>query len=269
MPEPDDLVFKALADPTRRLLLDRLRRHDGQTLGELCEHLDMTRQSASQHLDVLVAANLVSTRREGRRKLHHLNPVPLHEVQRRWIDRFEQPRLRALHAIRTQAEETTMTTTTTDPATASDATRHTYVYVTYIEATADAVWHAITDADLSASYWGHRNESTWEPGAPWAHVRDDGSGIADIIGEVLESDRPRRLVTTWASADGDGTDRARLTMDLHEQDGLVRLTVTHEDLTADGLADVARGWPAILSNLKSLLETGSVLPVEPWSLDGA
>jgi uncharacterized protein YndB with AHSA1/START domain len=87
------------------------------------------------------------------------------------------------------------------------------------------------------------------------------------VGEVLESDRPRRLVTTWASPDGDGTDTARLTMVLHEQGGLVRLTVTHEDLTADGLADVARGWPAILANLKSLLETGSVLPVQPWTLD--
>ena len=127
---PDvDLVFKALADPTRRQLLDRLREHDGLTLGELCEGIGMTRQSATQHLGVLEAANLVSTRKQGRQKLHHLNVVPLHEIQERWIDAFERPRLRALSTIRQRAEEsmTDMATTTTT---------RTYVYVTYIQATA-------------------------------------------------------------------------------------------------------------------------------------
>src|SRR6476661_6837570 len=95
---PDDLnlVFKALADPTRRRLLDRLHAHDGQTLGELCGSLTMARQSASQHLALLEAANLISTTWQGREKVHHLNPVPLHEIQERWIDKFERPRLRAL-----------------------------------------------------------------------------------------------------------------------------------------------------------------------------
>src|SRR4051794_39634404 len=105
VPPDVDLVFKALADPTRRLLLDRLREQDGQTLSELCEHLDMARQSATQHLGVLEAANLISTRRQGRQKLHHLNVVPLHEIQERWIDRFERPGLRALSAIKQRAEE--------------------------------------------------------------------------------------------------------------------------------------------------------------------
>ena len=91
-----DLVFKALADPTRRYLLDLLHQQNGQTLGELCVRLDMTRQSATQHLAVLEAANLVSTVRRGREKLHYLNPVPLHEMQERWIDKFERPRLRVL-----------------------------------------------------------------------------------------------------------------------------------------------------------------------------
>src|SRR5690349_18288221 len=88
-----DRVFKALADPARRTLLDSLRRDDGQTLGSLCAQLDMARQSATQHLTVLEAANLISTVRRGREKLHYLNPVPIHDIQQRWIAPFDVPRL--------------------------------------------------------------------------------------------------------------------------------------------------------------------------------
>ncbi|MCW2521978.1 MAG: ArsR family transcriptional regulator, partial [Frankiales bacterium] len=91
-----DRVFKALADPTRRLLLDRLRQDNGQTLGELCARLNMARQSATQHLAVLEQANLISTVRRGREKLHYLNPVPIQQLQRRWITAFAEPRLHAL-----------------------------------------------------------------------------------------------------------------------------------------------------------------------------
>lgn len=102
-------VFKALADSTRRYLLDTLRERNGQTLGELCDQLHMARQSASQHLNVLESANLISTVRRGREKLHYLNPVPLHEIHERWIDKFEQPRLGALSAIKRRAQEHAMT----------------------------------------------------------------------------------------------------------------------------------------------------------------
>ena len=100
-----DEVFRALADPTRRHLLDRLREHNGLTLGELCEHVGMARQSVTQHLDVLEAANLVTTVRQGRTKLHYLNPVPLHQIYERWIGKFEQPTLRALHDLKKGLEE--------------------------------------------------------------------------------------------------------------------------------------------------------------------
>ena len=102
-----DVVFKALADPTRRLLLDRLHERNGQSLGELCERLGMRRQSVTQHLAILEAANLVTTIWRGREKLHYLNPVPLHQIQERWIDKFERPRLRALSALKRKAEEET------------------------------------------------------------------------------------------------------------------------------------------------------------------
>lgn len=100
-----DLLFKALADPSRRKLLDVLHDHDGRTLTELCEHLDMTRQGVTQHLDVLAAANLVATLRQGREKLHFLNPVPLQQIYERWIAKFEKPRLNALSDLKHRLEQ--------------------------------------------------------------------------------------------------------------------------------------------------------------------
>ncbi|TPQ23174.1 ArsR/SmtB family transcription factor [Streptomyces sporangiiformans] len=251
-----DQVFKALADGTRRQLLDRLHEHNGQTLGELCERIAMTRQSVTQHLAVLEDAHLVSTVRRGREKLHYLNPVPLHEMQERWIDKFERPRLRALSDLKRRAEEAM-----TD--------KPTFVYVTYIESTPEKVWDALTDADLTAAYWGHSNVSDWRAGSRWEHRRTDGSGIADVVGTVVESERPVRLVTTWAAPEDEGQqDRySRVTFDIRPHGGIVRLTVTHEDLADEGeAAEAASGWAAVLSNLKSLLETGSPLPEEPWSV---
>lgn len=99
-----DLVFKALADASRRQLLDRLHKHNGQTLGELCEHLDMTRQAVAKHLAILEAANLIAAIRRGREKLHYLNPVPIHDLAERWINKFERGRLDALRELKKQLE---------------------------------------------------------------------------------------------------------------------------------------------------------------------
>jgi uncharacterized protein YndB with AHSA1/START domain/DNA-binding transcriptional ArsR family regulator len=252
----DDAVFRALADPTRRALLDRLRLRNGQTLGELCEPLVMARQSATQHLGVLEAANLISTVRAGREKLHYLNPVPLWSISERWIEKFERPRMRALSAIKHQAEEGTM------------AGRPEYVYVTYIESSPERVWEALTDPDLTAQYWGHSNVSDWAPGSPWHHRRVDGSGIADVAGTVLESVPPRRLTMTF-DAPGSLPPKgpSRVTFDIEPYHEIVRLTVTHENLADDdALEAISAGWPAVCANLKSLLETGHVLPRAPWEM---
>lgn len=246
-----DKVFKALADPTRRYLLDQLHEDNGLTLNELCRRVDMTRQSATQHLAVLEAANLVSTVRRGREKLHYLNPVPLHEMQERWVGKFERPRLHALSAVKRRAEE-------------NMSDKPSFVYVTYIESTPEKVWEALTDADITAQYWGHRNESDWQEGSNWAHVRLDGSGVADVKGEVIESVPPKRLVTTWYDPNGpEDQQPSRAAFDIQPYQGVVRLTVTHTDL-ADAKAhrDVSGGWAAVLSNLKSLLETGKPLSLE-------
>ena len=254
--EDSDRVFKALADPTRRSLLDRLRARSGQTLGELCEPLEMARQSATQHLGVLEAANLITTIRRGREKLHYLNPVPLWEIQERWIGKFEPPRLRVLSTIKQRAEEDSM------------ADRPNYVYVTYIESTPERVWEALTDADLSARYWGHNSVSDWGVGSQWELRRADGSGDVDVAGIVLESLPPRRLTMTW-NVPGEAQLEAppTVTFDIESHEDVIRLTVTHEHLTDTGqLEAVSAGWPAVCANLKSLLETGHVLSGALWEM---
>jgi uncharacterized protein YndB with AHSA1/START domain len=235
--------------------LDRLHERNGQTLGELCEQVAMARQSATQHLAVLEAANLVSTLRRGREKLHYLNPVPLHEIQERWIDKFERPRLRALSAVKRRAEE--------------DMTdKPTFVYVTYIESTPEKVWRALTDPELTAQYWGHSNVSDWHTGSAWEHRRTDGSGIADVVGTVVESVAPSRLVFTWAAPDEERpAGPSRVSFDLEPYGQIVRLTVTHENLADEAERDeAAGGWAAVLSNLKSIIETGHTLPEAPWEM---
>ncbi len=130
-----DAVFKALADGTRRLLLDRLREHNGQTLRELCERVDMARQSLTQHLDILERAGLVTILRRGRERVHYIDPTPIYDIEQRWISAFDRPRLDVLRAIKNQAEEYAMTAAVPN-----------YVYVTYIHASAEQVWQALTDA---------------------------------------------------------------------------------------------------------------------------
>lgn len=263
-----DSVFKALADPTRRLLLDRLREHNGQTLRELCERLDMARQSATQHLDVLVRANLVTVVRRGRERLHYLNPAPIHEIEERWISGFDKPRLQAISAIKHQAEEYAMTDTPTPtPIPVPD-----YVYVTYIRAGAEQVWQALTDADLTARYWGHTNVSDWQPGSAWEHQRADGSGKIDVVGRVLEAEPPTRLVVTFDDAPDAPSPRepSVVTFLVEPHQDIVRLTVTHEKLpNQEMLSGISAGWPAVLANLKSMLETGEVLPQAPWEMTRA
>jgi uncharacterized protein YndB with AHSA1/START domain len=142
----------------------------------------------------------------------------------------------------------------------------TFVYVTYIESTPEKVWHALTDADLTAEYWGHHNVSDWQVGSTWEHQRTDGSGIADVVGTVVESQPPRRLVTTWAGPDEDRPNGpSQVTFDIQPYGEIVRLTVTHENLLDAGEHEAAsQGWAAVLSNLKSLLETGTPLRMKPW-----
>jgi uncharacterized protein YndB with AHSA1/START domain len=143
-------------------------------------------------------------------------------------------------------------------------TKHTYVYVTYIVSTPQKVWEALTDAKLSASYWERENVSDWKVGSRWEHRLPGKS--PDVVGDVLESDPPRRLVTTWEVPGQEGKPETtnRCVFEIEETAGKVKLTVTHSELGDKALADVSGGWPAVLANLKTLLETGRPMP-EPFS----
>lgn len=252
-----DAVFKALGDPGRRRLLDALHETPGQTLTELCEDQPTRRQSVSQQLALLEAAQLISVHRIGRSKLHYLNAVPIHEIQNRWIWKFEQPELRALESIRQQAEELAMADSIPD-----------YVYTTYIRATAEQVWHALTDATLTGRYWGHHQISDWSVGSTVDHIRTDGSNISDVHGRVLEANAPKRLSFSFDDpehADDPAFEPSIVTFDIEADRQLVKLTVTHSRLRTQGDRDsIGLGWPTVLANLKTRLETGDVLPQAPW-----
>ena len=141
-----------------------------------------------------------------------------------------------------------------------------FVYVTYIAATSEAVWNALVDGEMTKDYWvRHRNASDWRIGSRWEHQDYDDPAVVDIVGEVVESEPPRRLVVTWASpADAhDVTKRSRVTYEIEPSMGTARLTVIHEGLEPGSgmLRGVTEGWPIVLSSLKTLLETGQSLPM--------
>lgn len=140
-----------------------------------------------------------------------------------------------------------------------------FVYVTYIHAPADKVFDAITRPDLARRYWGHENVSDWQPGSAWEHIRANDERTVELVGKVIEVDPPKRLVISWANASqaADPASYSRVSFDIVDYDDMVRLTVTHDDLIADsGMArGVSKGWPIVLSSLKSFVETGRGLDI--------
>jgi uncharacterized protein YndB with AHSA1/START domain/DNA-binding transcriptional ArsR family regulator len=252
-------VFKALADDSRRQLLDRLNERNGQTLTELCAGLDMARQSVSKHLAVLEAANLVTTLWRGREKLHYLNAEPINAIADRWISRYDRGRVAALADLKTALEQTSMS--------------EKFVYTTYINTSPQRLWQALTDPAFTSRYWQATFDTDWAVGSPitW-HIR--GVTIAHPEQVILESDPYRRLAYTWHSfppdlADAVGFDddfsarlssepRSKVTFDIEETDDGVKLTVVHDGLEPGGavLQSISGGWPLVLSKLKTLLETG-------------
>jgi len=270
-----DAVFKALGDPGRRRLLDRLNERNGLTLTQLCEGMDMTRQSVTKHLIVLEEAGLVTTIRRGREKLHFLNAAPINDIADRWIRSYDRARAAALSDLKTALEETT----------AMERTDDTFVYSTYIRATPEKVWQGLTDPAFTTRYWSHPRaggvtmSTDWKKGSTYdVKYEDSGLVISNPEQIVLESDPYRRLAYTWHTfspewAEIHGFDeevaaawraepRSRVAFDIEEaSDGVVKLTVVHDGFGPDSevLKGVSGGWPAVLSSLKTLLETGSPL----------
>lgn len=251
-PIDDDKVFKALGDPARRRLLDRLHMKNGRSLNELCQSMEMTRQSVTQHLGLLEEANLISTARRGREKLHFINPVPLHGVYERWVRKFETGRLGLLYDLKHSLEGKEDMTDKSES----------FVYVTYIRTTPEKVYEAITTPEIARRYWGHENVSDWTQGATWQHVRANDERPVEIVGKVVLAEPPHKLVITWSAASkaDEPDEESRVTFDIEGQgNSMVRLTVTHDQLQpGSGMAKgIGKGWPLVLSSMKSFLETGT------------
>jgi uncharacterized protein YndB with AHSA1/START domain len=245
-----DEVFKALADPTRRGLLDRLYADDGQTLKALEAGQPMTRIGVMKHLRVLEEAGLVATRRRGREKLHYLNPVPIRLVHDRWVSKYAEPWAATLTGLKTRLERTMEK-----------------VFEIYIKTTPERLWQAITDSDQRQIYnFGVGVSSDWTNGS--RYEANHPAGVAIAAGENLEVDPPRRLVQSFNalwSDDVKAEGTSRVTWEIEPIGDSCRLTVTHDQLREDANEEVYGGWPQILSGLKTLLETGQPLTT-PGSL---
>jgi uncharacterized protein YndB with AHSA1/START domain len=246
-----DDVFRALADPTRRGLLDELFKEDGQTLGALERRLPMTRFGVMKHLRVLEEAGLVVTRRRGREKLHFLNPVPIRLVHDRWVSKYAEPWAATLSDLKHRLEDRTMEK----------------VFEIYIKTTPERLWEAITDGEQRAKYnFGVGVESDWTQGSAYQARHPAGVDIA--AGENLEVDPPTRLVQSFNalwSDDVKAEGTSRVTWEIKPVGDSCRLTVTHDQLREGANGEIYGGWPQILSGLKTLLETGETLTT-PGSL---
>ena len=246
-----DEVFRALADPTRRALLDELFRQDGQSLRSLQDRFAMTRFGVMKHLRLLEDAGLVVTRRRGREKLHFLNPVPIRLVHDRWVSKFAEPWAAALSDIKSRLEEPMEK-----------------VFEIYIKTTPEKLWQAITDPEIRSKYsFGVRIESDWTEGSGYTSSAMDGQ-VPIAEGENIEVDPPRRLVQSMRALWGDdvkseGT--SRVTWEIEPVGDSCMLTVTHDQLAEGANEQLYGGWPQILSGLKTWLETGELLTT-PGSL---
>ncbi|MER8186471.1 metalloregulator ArsR/SmtB family transcription factor [Kitasatospora sp. NPDC094015] len=246
-----DLVFKALADPTRRSLLDALFQEDGQSLGALEARFEMTRFAVMKHLKLLEEAGLVVTRRQGREKLHFLNPVPIRLVHDRWVSKYTGPWAAALSDLKSRLESPMQK-----------------VFEIYIRTTPERLWEAITDPKIRAKYnFGAEVTSDWTPGSRY-EMGSPKAGVRLGEGVNLEVDPPRRLVQSmmalWSEeVRSEGT--SRVTWEIEPVGDSCRLTVTHDELREGANDELYGGWPMILSGLKTWLETGELLTT-PGSL---
>jgi uncharacterized protein YndB with AHSA1/START domain len=246
-----DAVFRALADPTRRCLLDELFRADGQTLGALEERFEMTRFGVMKHLKQLEEAGLVVTQRRGREKLHFLNPVPIRLVHDRWVSKYAEPWAAALSGLKERLESSMEK-----------------VFEIYIRTTPERLWDAITDSDIRSKYsFGSRINSDWTPGSRYEMAHPNAEGLLGE-GENLEVDPPRRLVQSMValwSDDVKSEGTSRITWEIEPVGDSCRLTLTHDQLREGANDELYGGWPMILSGLKTWLETGELLTT-PGSL---
>jgi uncharacterized protein YndB with AHSA1/START domain len=253
-----DNVFKALADPSRRKLLDLLFKRDGQTLSALEERLPMTRFGVMKHLRVLEDARLIVTKRRGREKLHFLNVVPIRLIHDRWVSKYAEPWAATLSDLKYNLEERKLEK----------------VYEIYIKTTPERLWEAITNPEMRSKYnFGLLVNNDLKKGSRYEGVSPGGetnlpTGRTILEGENLEVDPPRRLVQSFQALWSDAVKAegiTRVTWEIEPVGDSCCLTVTHDQLRDGANPELYGGWPMILSGLKTLLETGEFLTT-PGSL---
>ncbi|MEU7203953.1 metalloregulator ArsR/SmtB family transcription factor [Streptomyces sp. NPDC045470] len=260
-----DEVFKALADVSRRRLLDRLNERSGQSLRELCAGLDMTRQAVSKHLAVLEGAGLVTAVRHGRERWHYLNPVPIHDLADRWIGQYERGRMTALSNLKHALEGTAMS-------------KPEFVYTIYIHTTTEKLWEGLTSPEFLKQYHGDwAPSSDWKVGSKVLWPVEAGGEPQDLGQVVTEAEPGKRLAYTWHTlqpmhqkmfgmSDAEFAEavkeRSKVSFDIEpaeEPELGMKLTITHDGFTsADSkmLEGVSGGWTMMLSELKTILEKG-------------
>jgi uncharacterized protein YndB with AHSA1/START domain/DNA-binding transcriptional ArsR family regulator len=254
----DEAIFEALADATRRRLLDLLFERDGRTQGELASIVadggGPGRFSVMKHVRILEAASLVSTVKVGRERHHYLNPVPIRRIHDRWLEKFTARTADTLLGLQSALENPSMAESTNPPA---------HVALVYIRATPDEIWRALTDSAYTRRYHGGDFDTDWRPGSPFVQRRGDRI-LAE--GVILEAEPPRRLVMSFTARWDDALAAegvSRVTWEIADSPtpGVCRLTATHDQLEGKPLTyhDTAEGLPFIVSALKSLLETGHAL----------
>lgn len=246
-----DAIFKALSDETRRLLLDRLRQRDGQSLTELEAATGLTRFGVMKHLKVLEAAGLVLTHKVGRFKYHYLNGAPLQSLVDRWLEPLtQQPLARAMLDLKAELERNTHMSTNAKPS---------FMMETFIRATPDQVWEALTSPDISRQYMfkGTSFHSSLRKNDPYEYRTEDGRAM--VFGNVLDIVPGQRLELSYRAAwMAPDVRTSRVVHEIAAMGDLVKLTISHYDLP-EGHEGLKEAWAMIAASLKSLLETGRAL----------
>ena len=246
-------MFKALADPSRRRILDIAKARPGITVSELADMFEFSRYAVMKHLRVLENAGLIVPRRVGRKKELHLNAIPIQTIYDRWTSQYSALWASSLTALKYRLEkEETMSSPSPKQ-----------VYVVYIRTSADRLWRAIVDPELTLQYFHDTAvQSEFRKGSSIDYMKtgEDGERRSAVTGKIVEAEPNRRLVHSFAFPSVDEPP-STVTYDIEEMGDVVKLTLTHEfDSQNETFKGTSEGWPSILSGLKTLLETGEPLP---------
>jgi uncharacterized protein YndB with AHSA1/START domain/DNA-binding transcriptional ArsR family regulator len=249
-----DKIFNALADKSRRYLLDMLYEKNGQTLTELCSQLNMSRQAVSKHLLILEEAGIVVPIWRGREKIHYINPVPLRLISLRWINKFDEMRIEGLMEMKENLEKKT-----------KEDIMEGFMYQIVISTSAEKIWEALITPEFTTKYWFGRSViSEWNVGSSVSVITPEG--IEEVKGEVIEFQPNKRLSYTWQAAqEGSDAKITTVVFEIQEMGPLTKLTILQDiDVKDVKFQQAAAGWTFILCGIKTLLETGEPLPALPW-----